>query len=177
MIADTSEAAVWSLSDALLERDRPRALAIAERLLAQGENVTGLVYALASRLRKAQAALSQLEARRTREAGRGRSWGCIPTPPGSWSPGFARQLARASCGRRPRRSPTSRSGAAEAPTTATTLALTLALRRAAGAAARRRARRGVSEPASDSGRARLLAGAVAGVQGALLDRLVDPRDE
>ena len=61
MIADTSEAAAWSLSDALLERDRPRALAIAERLLAQGESVTGLIYALAARLRNAQAALNQLE--------------------------------------------------------------------------------------------------------------------
>lgn len=61
MIADTSEAAVWGLSDALLERDAPTALRIAERLIAQGENVTGLVYGLASRLRKACAAAAQLE--------------------------------------------------------------------------------------------------------------------
>lgn len=61
MVADTSETAVWSLSDALLDRDLPRTLEIAERLLSQGENVTGLVYALASRLRKAQSALAQLE--------------------------------------------------------------------------------------------------------------------
>ncbi len=61
MIADTSEAAVWSLSDALLERDAARALAIGERLIDQGENVTGLIYGLASRLRKACAALAQLE--------------------------------------------------------------------------------------------------------------------
>lgn len=61
MVADTSEAAVWALSDALLERDAARALSIAERLIAQGENVTGLVYGLASRLRKACAAASQLE--------------------------------------------------------------------------------------------------------------------
>jgi DNA polymerase-3 subunit delta len=61
MIADTSEAAIWSLSDALLERDRGRALEIGERLLAQGENLTGIVYALASRLRRARAALAQLE--------------------------------------------------------------------------------------------------------------------
>lgn len=64
MVADTSEAAVWSLSDALIEGDSSRALRIAERLLDQGENVTGLVYALASRLRKATAALTQLEAGR-----------------------------------------------------------------------------------------------------------------
>ncbi|HMB54047.1 MAG TPA: DNA polymerase III subunit delta [Thermoanaerobaculia bacterium] len=61
MIADTSEAAVWALSDALLERDAPAALRIAERLTAQGENVTGLIYGLASRLRKACAAAAQLE--------------------------------------------------------------------------------------------------------------------
>lgn len=61
MVADTSEAAVWALSDALLERDAAGALTIAERLIAQGENVTGLIYALASRLRKACAAATMLE--------------------------------------------------------------------------------------------------------------------
>ncbi|MGH2982165.1 MAG: DNA polymerase III subunit delta [Solirubrobacterales bacterium] len=61
MISDTSEAAAWSLSDALLEADPEQALAISERLLSQGEGVTGLVYALASRLRKAHAALEKLE--------------------------------------------------------------------------------------------------------------------
>jgi DNA polymerase III subunit delta len=61
MIADTSEAAVWSLSDALLERDAAAALRIAERLIGQGENVTGLIYGLASRLRNACAAAAQLE--------------------------------------------------------------------------------------------------------------------
>jgi len=62
MIADTSEAAVWALSDALLERDAGKALRLGERLIAQGENVTGLIYGLASRLRKASAAAAQLEA-------------------------------------------------------------------------------------------------------------------
>lgn len=61
MIADTSEAAVWSLSDALLEGDAGTALRIAERLLAQGENVTGLIYGLASRLRSACTAAARLE--------------------------------------------------------------------------------------------------------------------
>jgi DNA polymerase III subunit delta len=61
MVSDTSEAAVWALSDALLERDSTRAMEIAERLVSQGENVTGLVYGLASRLRKACAAATQLE--------------------------------------------------------------------------------------------------------------------
>jgi DNA polymerase-3 subunit delta len=60
MIADTSEAAVWSLSDALLERDSAAALRIGERLIDQGENVTGLIYGLASRLRSACAAAGQL---------------------------------------------------------------------------------------------------------------------
>jgi DNA polymerase-3 subunit delta len=61
MIADTSEAAVWALSDALLERDAAAALRISERLISQGENVTGLIYGLASRLRKASAAAAMLE--------------------------------------------------------------------------------------------------------------------
>jgi len=62
MIADTSEAAVWAVSDALIERDSGKALRIGERLISQGENVTGLIYGLASRLRKACAAAAQLEA-------------------------------------------------------------------------------------------------------------------
>lgn len=61
MIADTSEAVVWALSDALLERDAAGALRISERLISQGENVTGLIYGLASRLRKACAAAAMLE--------------------------------------------------------------------------------------------------------------------
>jgi DNA polymerase III subunit delta len=61
MIADTSEAVVWALSDALLERDAASALRISERLVGQGENVTGLIYGLASRLRKACAAAAMLE--------------------------------------------------------------------------------------------------------------------
>lgn len=61
MIADTSEEAVWSLSDALVEGDAARALSIGERLIDQGENVTGLIYGLASRLRGACAAAAQLE--------------------------------------------------------------------------------------------------------------------
>jgi DNA polymerase III subunit delta len=61
MVVDTSEMAVWALSDALLERDPAKAASIAERLVVQGENVTGLIYGLASRLRKACAAAAQLE--------------------------------------------------------------------------------------------------------------------
>lgn len=61
MIADTSEAAVWSLSDALLDRDAAMALRIGEQLIGQGENITGLIWGLASRLRGACAASAQLE--------------------------------------------------------------------------------------------------------------------
>jgi|SRR3954451_11486772 len=61
MIVDTSETAVWSLSDALIESDAAAALRIGERLIGQGENVTGLIYGLASRLRGACAAAAQLE--------------------------------------------------------------------------------------------------------------------
>jgi DNA polymerase III subunit delta len=60
MIADTSEAAVWSLSDALLEGDVATALRLGEQLIGQGENVTGLIYGLASRLRQACAAAAKL---------------------------------------------------------------------------------------------------------------------
>ncbi len=52
MVADSSEAVVWALADALEARDRAAALSTAERLLSQGDNVTGMVYALASRLRR-----------------------------------------------------------------------------------------------------------------------------
>lgn len=62
MVSDTSEAAVWALSDALLEHDAAGAASIAERLVSQGENVTGLIYGLASRLRSACAAAAKLEA-------------------------------------------------------------------------------------------------------------------
>jgi DNA polymerase-3 subunit delta len=61
MVTDTSEEAVWSLSDALIEGDAARALALGERLIDQGENVTGLIYGLASRLRGACAAAAMLE--------------------------------------------------------------------------------------------------------------------
>ena len=61
MVSDTSEAAVWALSDALLECDPAKAASLAERLASQGENVTGLIYGLASRLRKACWAAAQLE--------------------------------------------------------------------------------------------------------------------
>ena len=54
MIADTSEAIVWSLADALQGQDPAAALEIAERLIEQGEGVTGMIYALASRMRRSK---------------------------------------------------------------------------------------------------------------------------
>jgi DNA polymerase-3 subunit delta len=61
MVADTSEEAVWSLSDAVIEGDAAEALRTAEQLTSQGENVTGLIYGLASRLRGACAAAAMLD--------------------------------------------------------------------------------------------------------------------
>jgi DNA polymerase III delta subunit len=61
MVADTSEAAVWALADALLERRPDDAVLAAERLASQGEGVTGLIYALAARLRQAHRGLRELE--------------------------------------------------------------------------------------------------------------------
>jgi DNA polymerase III delta subunit len=61
MIADTSEEVAWALSDAIVERDPAAAIEAAERLAAQGESVTPLIYQAAKRLREANAALEQLE--------------------------------------------------------------------------------------------------------------------
>ena len=61
MVVDTSEEAVWTLSDAIVGRELGTALRAAERLAAQGETVTPLVYQAAKRLREAQRAVSGLE--------------------------------------------------------------------------------------------------------------------
>jgi DNA polymerase-3 subunit delta len=65
MVADTSEEVVWALSDALVDRDRPAAMAAAARLTEQGESVTPLIYQAAKRLREARLALARLEAGRS----------------------------------------------------------------------------------------------------------------
>ena len=65
MIADTSEEVMWTLSDAIVDRDRASAAAAAARLTEQGESVTPLVYQMAKRLREARLALSGLDAGRT----------------------------------------------------------------------------------------------------------------
>jgi DNA polymerase III subunit delta len=61
MIADTSEAAVWTLSDAVVDGDARTAMKVGEQLIEQGESVTGLIYGLASRLRAACTAAAMLE--------------------------------------------------------------------------------------------------------------------
>lgn len=62
MVADSSETMIWSLSDALIDRDAARALMVAERLVEQHERVPSIVYQAAGRLRQAHLALSRLEA-------------------------------------------------------------------------------------------------------------------
>src|SRR5204863_4984007 len=64
MIADTSEEATWTLSDAIVEGDAAVAMAAAERLRGQGETVTGLIWQGAKRVRAAAEARAQLDAGR-----------------------------------------------------------------------------------------------------------------
>jgi DNA polymerase-3 subunit delta len=61
MVVDTSEEAMWALSDAIVARDPARSLGAAERLSAQGEAITPIVYQAARRLRDAQLAATELE--------------------------------------------------------------------------------------------------------------------
>jgi DNA polymerase-3 subunit delta len=61
MVADTSEEATWTVSDAIVVRDRARAVAAAERLNAQGAAIASIVYQAARRLRDAQMAATELE--------------------------------------------------------------------------------------------------------------------
>ncbi|HET8976423.1 MAG TPA: DNA polymerase III subunit delta [Solirubrobacterales bacterium] len=64
MIADTSEEAIWSLADAIVEGDEAKTLRVAETLVAQGEALPRIVYSLAPRLRQALRAARELEAGR-----------------------------------------------------------------------------------------------------------------
>ncbi|HEY6638123.1 MAG TPA: DNA polymerase III subunit delta [Solirubrobacterales bacterium] len=64
MISDTSEEAIWSLADAVVECDEAETMRVAERLVAQGEALPRIVYSLAPRLRQALKAASELEAGR-----------------------------------------------------------------------------------------------------------------
>lgn len=62
MVADTSEAMVWELSDAIIDGDSQRALGVAARLSAGDERGASIVYPVSSRLRQAAAARSSLDA-------------------------------------------------------------------------------------------------------------------
>lgn len=62
MVADTSEEAIWTLADAVVAGDEAETMRVAERLVAQGEALPRIVYALAPRLRQALRAASELEA-------------------------------------------------------------------------------------------------------------------
>jgi DNA polymerase-3 subunit delta len=64
MVADTSEAMVWALADAVVEGRGEDASRLAERLAAQGESLPGIVYGVAGRLRRAHRAVSEIEAGR-----------------------------------------------------------------------------------------------------------------
>jgi DNA polymerase III subunit delta len=62
MVADTSEQAVWALSDAIVDQDPAAAVEAADRLAEQGESVTPLIYQAAKRLREANLAIEALRA-------------------------------------------------------------------------------------------------------------------
>ena len=62
MISDTSEEAIWTLADAVVAGDEAETMRVAERLVAQGEALPRIVYALAPRLRQALRATTELEA-------------------------------------------------------------------------------------------------------------------
>jgi DNA polymerase III subunit delta len=62
MVADTSEEAIWTLADALVAGDEAETMRVAEVLVAQGEALPRIVYALAPRLRQALRAATELEA-------------------------------------------------------------------------------------------------------------------
>jgi DNA polymerase III subunit delta len=62
IVADTSEEAIWSLADAVVAGDDAEALRLSERLVAQGEALPRIVYALAPRLHQALRASAELEA-------------------------------------------------------------------------------------------------------------------
>ena len=77
MVADTSEEAAWTLSDAIVARD-PRGPPRGRAPGSPGEGITPLIYQAARRLREAHAALLELEAGRPRSRSR-RGSECTPT--------------------------------------------------------------------------------------------------
>jgi DNA polymerase-3 subunit delta len=61
MVADTSETSSFALGDALLGGERSDAIAVAERLLAQGATAGSTVYTTSTSIRRAHKALVKLE--------------------------------------------------------------------------------------------------------------------
>ena len=64
MVSDTSEEAIWTLADAVVAGDEAETMRVAEVLVAQGEALPRIVYALAPRLRQALRAATELESGR-----------------------------------------------------------------------------------------------------------------
>jgi DNA polymerase III delta subunit len=62
MVSDTSEEAIWTLADAVVAGDEAETIAVAEKLVAQGEALPRIVYSLAPRLHQALRAAGELEA-------------------------------------------------------------------------------------------------------------------
>ena len=62
MVADTSETSSFALGDALVGGDRRDAIAVAERLLAQGATAGSTVYSTSTSIRRAHKALVRFEA-------------------------------------------------------------------------------------------------------------------
>ena len=119
MVADTSEEAAWALSDAIVARDPDTALRAAERLAAQGEAVTPLVYQAARRLREAHCAAPGAGGGELAEGGRGEARRCTPTRPRCWCDACG-EPRRRSFEPPPARSPTWSGGPVAAPSTRTT---------------------------------------------------------
>ena len=117
MIADTSEAAVWSLSDALLERDA--ADRAADRRAADRPGRERHRPDLRPRLAPAQRLRRRRPARGGDAAEAGRASLKMHPYAAKLLVGACATPTSATCAWRPRRWPTSRSGAAAAPTTAT----------------------------------------------------------
>ena len=185
MVADTSQEASWALSDAIVAQDAPAALGASERLLVQGEAVD------AARLRGgAPPARRERRTRgaRVRDAGAGsrteapyaplRRQDAGPTAAGGLQPRASRSML---CDRRSRvvdsgrvRVPGRRGADACGPASGR-------CRRRCGLSSGARRfgypRRWPPLPGRSAKQTRglgLLAGAVVRMQGALLDRLVDP---
>lgn len=61
MVVDTSETSTFALGDALISGDRRDAVAVAEKLLAQGSTAGSTVYSTSTSIRRAHKALVKLE--------------------------------------------------------------------------------------------------------------------